>query len=85
MRIIKSERGYFRGTHKGYEIEIQRDHDFPDRHFYIWVRSLESGMHAYDGYCPAGITTMAAAKREAIRGACLDKPATATPRVSSEV
>jgi hypothetical protein len=30
-------------------------------------------MYAYDGYCPAGITTIAAAKREAIRGACLDK------------
>jgi hypothetical protein len=53
MRIIKQERGYFRGTHKGYEIEIQRDH--------------------YDGYCPAGITTLAGAKREAIYGACLDK------------
>lgn len=71
MRIIKSERGYFRGTHKGYEIEIQRDHDFEDHHFYIWVRSLESGMHAYDGYAPVGITTMAEAKREAIRGAGL--------------
>jgi hypothetical protein len=72
MRIVKQDRGYFRGTHKGYEIEIQRDHDFEDHHFYIWVRSLESGMHAYDGYCPEGITTIAAAKREAIRGARLD-------------
>jgi hypothetical protein len=74
MRIVKQDREHFRGTHKGYEIEIQREHDAGDHHFYIWVRSLESGMYAYDGYCPEGITTFAAAKKEAIRGACLDKP-----------
>lgn len=72
MRIIKSERGYFLGTHKGHEVEIERAFDCPDSHFYVWVRSLESGLHAYDGYSPYGITTMAEAKREALRGACLD-------------
>lgn len=77
MRIIKSSRSYFRGTHKGYEIEISRDHQFEDRHFYIRVWSLASGMHAYDGYSPAGVTTIAAAKREARRGAQLDIPSVA--------
>jgi hypothetical protein len=83
MRIIKSERGYFRGTHKGHEIEIQRDHDFPDRHFYIWVRCLNSGLHAYDGYAPLGVTTMAEAKREALYGACLEPRPTAEWRKHS--
>lgn len=71
MRIVDQKRGYFRGTHKGHEIEIERDHDFEDRHFYIRVRSLKNGLHAYDGYSPVGITTIREAKREAIRGACL--------------
>lgn len=71
MRIQKRERGYFRGTHKGHEIEIQADRDLDDRHFYIWVRCLESGLHAYDGYSPKGITTMAEAKREALYGSGL--------------
>ena len=70
MRIIEKRRGYFRGTHKGAEIEIERDHDIADRHFYIRVTWKDGGM-LYDGYSPVGITTMAEAKREAIRGACL--------------
>lgn len=72
MRIIKNERGYFRGTHKGAEVEIERDKDFADRKFYIRVIDLEDGCSLYDGYSPEGITTMAEAKREAIRGAGLN-------------
>lgn len=70
MRIIEKSRGYFRGTHKGGEIEIQRDHDHPDRKFYIIVRWKDGG-YLYQGYSPKGIDTMAQAKKEAIRGACL--------------
>ena len=69
MRVLETSRGYFRGTHKGYTIEIERDHDIPDRKFYI--RVFNDYGHAYDGYSPEGIETMAEAKREAIRGACL--------------
>lgn len=72
MRVIESSRGYFHGTHKGGDIEIERDHDHPDHKFYIRVRWKDGGM-IYDGYSPEGITTMAQAKREAIRGACLDE------------
>lgn len=70
MRIIEKGRGYFRGTHKGATIEIERDHDIPDRKFYIRVAHADGGM-MYDGYSPEGIETMAQAKAEAIRGACL--------------
>lgn len=73
MRIQEKSRGYFRGTHKGAQIEIERDHDFPDHKFYIRVRDLNGeGSYLYDGYSPEGVNTMAEAKREAIRGACLD-------------
>lgn len=71
MRTLESRRGYFfRGMHKGAEIEIERTREFPDRHFYIRVR-WKDGVYLYDGYSPEGVTTLAAAKREAIRGACL--------------
>ena len=70
MRILKKERGYFLGTHKGATIEIERDHDHPEHRFYIRVR-WKDGCHMYDGYSPEGIETMAQAKGEAIRGACL--------------
>lgn len=72
MRIIEKGRGFFRGTHRGADIEIERDHDFPGRKFYIRVRHANGGM-MYDGYSPEGVETMAVAKREAIRGACLDR------------
>jgi hypothetical protein len=72
MRTIERKRGYFRGTHKGAEIEIERDYDIPDRKFYIRVRADDGGS-LYDGYSPVGVTTIAEAKREAIRGACLDR------------
>lgn len=72
MRILEQRRGYFRGTHKGGEIEIQRDTDLPRRHFYIRVRWKDGGL-LYDGYAPEGVTTMRQAKREAIRGACLEE------------
>lgn len=67
MRIISKSRTHFRGTHKRHSIEIERERD---GRFYIIVTAF-SGAHAYDGWAPATITTMAAAKREAIRGACL--------------
>lgn len=75
MRIISKSRQHFHGTHKGYVIEIERERppveSFGDRHFYIRVFN-EYG-HAYDGYSPAGVTTFAEAKREALYGACLAK------------
>jgi hypothetical protein len=70
MRIIESRRGYFRGTHKGATVEIERDYDMDER-FYIIV-TWKDGGHLYDGYAPYEITTMPQAKREAIRGAGLD-------------
>ena len=76
MRIIESRRGYFNGTHKGHEIDIERE---PDGRFYIRVWSIESGMHAYHGWAGEEIRTMPQAKREALRGACLDKPKNAQP------
>lgn len=74
MRIIEKRRGYFLGTHKGAQIEVMRDRgDFRHR-FYIRVRADNGeGGHLYDGWSPEGIITMAQAKREAIRGACLDR------------
>lgn len=73
MRTVKKGRDFFVGTHKGYHIEIERERppveSFGERHFYIRVFS-DYG-HAYDGYSPAGVTTMAEAKREALYGACL--------------
>lgn len=74
MRIIEQRRGYFYGTHKGATIEIEANKDYPEHKFYIRVRWKDGGM-MYDGYAPEGITTMAHAKREAIRGACLDHAA----------
>jgi hypothetical protein len=70
MRVLEKKRGYFRGTHKGATIEIERDHDM-DRRFYIMV-TWKDGGYLYDGWAPENITTMAEAKREARRGACLD-------------
>lgn len=74
MRIIEKTRGYFRGTHKGATIEIEREPGASHRKFYIRVTHAD-GCMMYDGYSPEGIETMAEAKREAIRGACLDKKA----------
>ena len=73
MRVLEKRRGYFRGTHKGGEIEIERD-PAPfdeDRKFYIRVTWKDGGM-LYDGWSPAGINSMSEAKREAIRGAHLN-------------
>jgi len=67
MRIVSKSRTHFHGTHKGHSIEIERERD---GRFYIIVKSF-SGSYAYDGWAPETVTTMAAAKREAIRGACL--------------
>jgi hypothetical protein len=70
MRIISKSRKHFLGTHKGAEIDIEREDDGT---FYIRVRArLGEGGHLYDGYAPASVSTMREAKREAIRGAMLD-------------
>lgn len=73
MRTLSKSRNHFHGTHKGYEIEIDRERpaveSFGERHFYIRVFN-EHG-HAYDGYAPADLTTLAEAKREALYGAGL--------------
>lgn len=69
MRIIEKSRKFFRGTHKGADIEIERE---PDGRFYIIVTHANGG-YLYDGWAPEEIRTMAEAKREAIRGACLDR------------
>lgn len=70
MRILEQRRGYFRGTHKGCSIEIERDRDVSDRHFYIRVEAADGG-YLYDGWSPEGVTTIAQAKREALVGAGL--------------
>ncbi len=73
MRIIESRRGYFRGTHKGCEIEIEADKHFAKSSFYIRVRADKGGGgYLYDGYAPEGVTTMPQAKREALYGSCLE-------------
>ena len=69
MRTVFKKRGYFEGTHKGASITIGRE---ADRRFYIFVTHAD-GCHLYDGWAPDSVTTMAAAKREARYGACLDK------------
>lgn len=68
MRVIEQRCGYFRGTHKGAEIEIERDRG----KFYIIVRAADGGA-LYDGWAPENVHTMIEAKREARRGAMLDR------------
>lgn len=68
MRIKESRRNFFLGTHKGATIQIDRE---GDGRFYILVW-MEDGCLGYDGWAPDDIRTMRDAKREAIRGACLD-------------
>lgn len=75
MRIVSKDRKHFHGTHKGCEIIVERekpagDPDVWGGNFYIQVRGKD-GCYLYDGYSPAGVNTMAEAKREAVRGACL--------------
>lgn len=67
MRIISQSRKFFYGTHKGHTIEIERERD---GRFYIIVKDA-SGSYAYDGWAPEEVTTIAQAKKEAIKGACL--------------
>jgi hypothetical protein len=68
MRVIEKSRGYFAGTHKGASLQIDRE---PDGRFYIIVKARDGG-YRYDGWAPENVRTMAEAKREAIRGACLN-------------
>lgn len=87
MGAISKSRNHFHGTHKGHEIEIERERppveSFGERHFYI--RVFNEWGHSYDGYAPAGVTTMAEAKREALYGACLKiRPAPPPNPVSHE-
>ena len=67
MRTRSKSRVHFTGTHKGAEIHIERE---PDGRFYIIV-TWKDGGHLYDGWAPREVRTMVAAKREAIKGACL--------------
>lgn len=67
MRIQEQSANNFFGTHKGATIQIDRE---PDGRFYILVWDSD-GFMAYDGWAPCETRTMAEAKREAIRGACL--------------
>lgn len=67
MRIITKSRKHFHGTHKGAEIEIERE---ANGLFYIIVRWTDGGL-LYDGWAPASVTRMGDAKKEAIKGACL--------------
>lgn len=68
MRIIDKSPRLLLGTHKGASIQIERE---PDGQFYIIVHAADGGT-LYDGWAPESIRTMAEAKREAIRGACLN-------------
>ena len=71
MRIITKDRYHFHGTHKGYNVEIDKE---PDGRFYIRVYNPEISFGtAYDGWAPDHIRTMKEAKREALRGAGLTK------------
>lgn len=70
MRTRSKGRGFFHGTHKGSDIDIQRE---SDGRFYIIVTAPD-GCHAYEGFAPETVRTIAEAKREARRGACLDQP-----------
>lgn len=74
MRIISKRRGWFNATHKGCEIQIERETDpvlrEEGRLFYIIVIAPDGG-HLYDGWSPIGANTMAEAKREALYGSQL--------------
>lgn len=67
MRIKTETADYFVGSHKGGSIEIDRE---PDGRFFIQVRWKHGG-YMYNGWAPDDVTTMADAKREAIKGAGL--------------
>jgi hypothetical protein len=67
MRIKENSRKHFWGTHKGHDIQIDKE---PDGRFYIIV-TAPCGMHAYDGWAPDSIRTIKDAKHEALRGSCL--------------
>lgn len=70
MRIERQSARHFYGTHKGAQIQIDRE---PDGSFYILVWG-PSGGTLYDGWAPRDVETMAQAKRQAVKGACLDLP-----------
>lgn len=68
MRVISKSARHFFGTHKGHEINIERE---ATGRFYIIVRCLTTGLDAYDGWAPESVTTIREAKQEALYGACL--------------
>ncbi|SFG85327.1 hypothetical protein [Methylobacterium gossipiicola] len=70
MRIEQQSARHFWGTHKGAQIQIDRE---PDGTFYIIVTTRNGGT-LYDGWAPRDVVTMAQAKRQAVKGACLDRP-----------
>jgi hypothetical protein len=67
MRIIEKTRDSFVGTHKGATIRVNRE---SNGRFYIIVHD-EAGLYLCDGFADESVLTMADAKREAIRCACL--------------
>ena len=77
MRILEQRRGYFRGTHKGCTIEIERDRDHHAQAYYITVEAADGGK-LYDGWAPNDVRTIAEAKLEAFYG-CLWKPRPGSP------
>lgn len=70
MRIITQNAKRFEGTHKGAWIGIDRE---PDGLYYIMVRAKSGGI-LYDGWAPDTVMTIAQAKKQAVAGACLDRP-----------
>lgn len=69
MRTVSKGRNFFLGTHKRHDISIERE---KNGRFYIIV-TAPCGMHAYEGWAPDDVTTMAQAKQRARIGAGLDR------------
>lgn len=67
MRIQSKSRNHFYATHKGHDIQIDKQ---DDGRFYIIVTD-EGGSYAYDGWAPENVESMTEAKKEALKGARL--------------
>lgn len=73
MRIKQQDRTGLLATHKGCEIQIDKEHGQAPGRFYIIVKAPDGGC-LYDGWSPPQVTTMAQAKREALYGSGLKAP-----------